>query len=284
MAIYPAAELQLLPENDMQSAIVPTQFIAHTAVDNVGTTRLWKYFGQRAVRLESHFWAPFDGRLVQMMDTEVRADANRGANKRAISVETEDDGDPVRNPWTDNQLQRLVDLIVWCHRTHGIPLRLCPDPWKPGIGWHSMWNFPDDPYGQTGTWRKSDWTTVRGKTCPGPTRIRQLVREVLPEAQQSIKPPPQTRPPKPVHRRTQGAADVDPEQWKLMQIFLNGVGINVGRVDGIPGKRTLAGVAKAKQLANAGTLIRPAGCPENVKIAADVALNAVADLKALVNS
>jgi hypothetical protein len=102
-----------------------------------------------------------------MVDTEVRADANRRANLRpdgtgAISIETEDEGDPVGVPWTAEQLGTIKAIIRWAHVTHGIPMTICHSPSAPGLGYHSMWGAP------------SDWTPSAGKTCPGPTRIIQF--------------------------------------------------------------------------------------------------------------
>lgn len=162
MSIMPGATLKLLPENSTQAAITPTQVILHTAVDAPGPTRLDRYFARADVTLESHFWIPLDGEIVQMMDTNVRADANRRANVRAISIETEDEGNPEGIPWTDAQLASLAEIIRWAHRVHGIPMEACPAWDRPGLGFHAMWGAP------------SPWTPSRGKTCPGSTRIAQF--------------------------------------------------------------------------------------------------------------
>ncbi|MEM9607539.1 MAG: hypothetical protein AAGA99_08965 [Actinomycetota bacterium] len=186
MALWSGAELQLLPENATQRRIVPTQGIAHTAVDAKGLTRLWRYFGRVDVKAETHLWFPFSGPPVQMMDTEVEADANRLADARAVSWETEDDGNPVGNPWNDHQLEQQAQFMVWLHRTHGIPAVQIPfgDDRAPGFGWHAMHGF-DDPIAQTGR-RDNPWSFYRGKTCPGPTRIRQFVYELLPDVQRRV--------------------------------------------------------------------------------------------------
>ena len=168
MSIMQEATLRLLPENETQSAIVPTQIILHTAVDAPGPTRLDRYFARQDVGLESHFWVPLDGTVVQMMDTNVRADANRLANVRAISIETEDEGDPEGVPWTDAQIAAIVSIIKWANKEHGIPMELAPAWNAPGLGWHAMWGAP------------SPWTPSRGKTCPGSTRITQFTEIVLP--------------------------------------------------------------------------------------------------------
>lgn len=167
MARCPFARYEPLPENETQPRIVPTQFILHSAVDHPGPTNLGGWMARDDVKVESHFWITLDGTIVQLMDTEVRADANLGANRRpdgtgAVSVETEDEGNPDSRPWTARQLRALVRLGVWLVETHGIPAVRCPSPDGPGIGHHTMWGAP------------SKWTSVRGKTCPGRVRIEQF--------------------------------------------------------------------------------------------------------------
>lgn len=182
MAIYPGAVWSPLPENATQGSITPTQFIIHTAVDHPGPSNIPGYFARTDVSVESHFWIPLDGKTVQMMDTNVRADANLKGNSRAISVETEDEGDPEANPWTPAQLEALIDLMLWVEETHGVPMEIMPEWDAPGIGWHSMWGFGDGRY-HTGGYRTNPWTNSTGKTCPGRTRIEQIFSDVLPAVQ-----------------------------------------------------------------------------------------------------
>jgi len=179
MARYPDAMWKPLPENSTQAKIVPTQFIAHTAVDAPGATKLFDYFDNPGVGVESHFWIPNKGRIVQGMDTEVQADANYKGNVRAISAETEDDGDPEANPWTKFQISSLIELGIWAVKEHNIPPILAPAWDKPGFGWHSMWGF-SDPIRQIGP-ITSPWTKAMGKTCPGKVRAWQFRTKVMPE-------------------------------------------------------------------------------------------------------
>lgn len=171
MSLMPGATLQLLPENETQGAIEPTQLILHTAVDAPGPTRLAHYFARTDVTVESHFWIPLDGEIIQMMDTNVRADANYHANGRAISIETEDEGDPEGIPWTDAQIDSIIVIILWANEEHDIPLVKCATDTSPGLGYHAMWGAP------------SEWTPARGKTCPGSTRIAQFNDTILPRLQ-----------------------------------------------------------------------------------------------------
>jgi len=176
MARMEEAAWRPLPENSTQTKINPTQIILHTAVDAPGPTDLPRYFARSDVAVESHFWVTMDGSITQMMDTNVRADANRRANYRAISIETEDEGNPVGVPWSKAQIDSIVKIILWAHEAHNIPLELCSAWDTPGIGWHAMWGAP------------SNWTPAAGKTCPGPTRIAQIHGEVLPALAQEAPP------------------------------------------------------------------------------------------------
>jgi len=167
MALYPAAVKRLLPENKTQTKIKPTQVILHSAVDAPGPTSLYPYFARVDVNLESHFFVKLDGVVEQYMDTTVRGDANYHANLRsdgtgAISIETEDEGNPNQRPWTTAQIKAIKALIEWIWETHpGVAKSVCGATDDPGIGYHSMWGAP------------SAWTPVPGKTCPGTIRIEQ---------------------------------------------------------------------------------------------------------------
>lgn len=168
-------EKQVLPESERQPHIVPRQVIVHTAVDH--GLDIPSYFARDNVRVESHFWVESNGRIVQMVDTQVRADANLEANRTAISVETEDGGRP-DTPWTPEQCESLRRVIRWCEDSHQIPHEVCLGPTAAGIGWHSMWSYPSDNINLNGRPVSSPWTSSFGKTCPGVVRIRQLVYRV----------------------------------------------------------------------------------------------------------
>lgn len=156
MAKYSGAVWRPIRENTTQPGIRPTQVILHSAV---GSGSLYDLFQYRS-DLESHFWVGFSV-VEQYVDTTIQADANLDANVRAISIESADNGDPDHFAWTDYQVDQIVSLLVWAHRTHGIPLRRCPAWDQPGIGYHTMWGSP------------SHWTPV-AKTCPGAARINQF--------------------------------------------------------------------------------------------------------------
>lgn len=174
MSLCPFAVKRLLPENDRQKRIVPVSAIWHSAVDAPGPSTLYHYFARADVGLESHFFIKLDGIIEQYMDTEVRADANYRANGfwrsgmycGAVSVETEDDGNPNERKWTPSQVDSSIKLGAWLSDTHQIPPVLCSAWDGNGFGYHTL--FPND------------WTNVRGKTCPGTVRIPQFKQEILP--------------------------------------------------------------------------------------------------------
>lgn len=180
MARIPGVIWRPIRENSTQPAIRPTQWILHTFVDAPGPTNMAGYFDRPDITLESHTvlgWAKHE----QLIDTSRSADANYKANRRpdgtgAVSTETEDDGKPVENPWNSYQVTELIRTGVELHRLHGIPARLPRTHDDPGMGYHSL--FP------------GVWSNVRGKTCPGATRIRQFKEIVLPEIQRLILPSP----------------------------------------------------------------------------------------------
>jgi hypothetical protein len=168
--ICPFADWRPLPEATSQPAITPRVVIFHTAVGGLAGTE--EHFRDNT-GIESHFMvggptdgAALDGALWQWMDLGREADANLDANQFAISIETSDGGDPSR-PWSAKQLATLVRVGNWLADRFNIPRRQCPAWDASGFGWHVMFGAP------------SHWTPV-AKTCPGPVRIDQLRRIVLP--------------------------------------------------------------------------------------------------------
>jgi hypothetical protein len=146
---------KLLPEWNRQPRMTPTTIIDHSIVGSA--LGAWYYFRDQT-GVESHFivrGAPSgseDGRIWQLMDTGRRADANLNANAFAISIETEDNGDPDHFPWSRAQLESLRWLHAKLRAVHPtIPRRRCRSPSGGGLGHHSMWGAP------------SPWTPVAGK-------------------------------------------------------------------------------------------------------------------------
>jgi hypothetical protein len=168
MAWYPGAtKYELQPESDSQAAIRPTQFIVHSIIAPWTAKRVYEYW-RDSTNLESHFGLGYEGDLGQFIGTETRADANAGANRRpdgtgAVSIETASNLQG-SDPWTAAQVEELIRLGVWLHKTHGIPLRICRSHDDPGFGYHSLF---------------SQWSTS-GTACPGKARIAQFREVVFP--------------------------------------------------------------------------------------------------------
>lgn len=190
MSRYPSATWRPLPQNSTQGRIAPRKVILHTAVDAPGPSSLHGYFksGAGGTGAEAHFFVRTDGSVEQYMDTNVRADANYAANRDAISIETEDDGNPA-TPWTDAQQRAICALLVWACDTHDIPRRLAKSSSDAGIGWHSQFR----------EWNRS------GHQCPGPVRQSQIPWLVLaiamPSAPAPVPAPAPATPKRPVLRR-----------------------------------------------------------------------------------
>lgn len=168
MAWYPdAVKMELQPESDQQQAIRPTQFIVHSIVAPWTARRTYEYW-RDSTNLESHFGVDYEGTVGQYIGTETRADANAGANRRsdgtgAVSAETASNT-AGSDQWNAKQIEDLIALGVWLHKTHGIPLRICRSHSDPGFGYHSMF---------------SQWSTS-GTACPGKARIAQFKAVVFP--------------------------------------------------------------------------------------------------------
>jgi hypothetical protein len=171
---------KLLPEWNSQARITPVLIIDHSQVgSSLGT---YFYFRDQT-GIESHFSVrgrrsgSQDGHIWQFMNTDRVAEANRQANRfpngtGAISIETEDDGDPDRQPWTPRQLASLKWLHNKLVRSHPtIPRRRASSATGAGargLGYHTMFGAP------------SPWTPA-SKTCPGkPVRVHQWNNELLP--------------------------------------------------------------------------------------------------------
>ncbi|MGK5732649.1 peptidoglycan recognition protein family protein [Streptomyces sp. URMC 124] len=168
MAWYPGAtKMELQPESDDQPAIRPTQFILHSVGAPWTARRLYEFW-RDSTNLESHFGLGYGGDLAQYIGTQTRADANYRANLRpdgsgAVSIETASNLEHT-DPWTGRQVDRLVEVGVWLHQYHGLPLRICRSWDEPGYGYHRL--FPQ-------------WSTG-GTACPGDARVGQFHDVIFP--------------------------------------------------------------------------------------------------------
>lgn len=172
MAYYKGAKQKLLPENETQPKIVPRAIILHSAGGSAELYGWWQ--NPQSKGLECHFFVDDDSEddptVYQYISTDVRADANYKANGFAISIETASTVN-ASEPWSKGQVKKIIALVDWLCATHNIPREQIKSPYGSGIGWHAMWGAP------------SDWTPARGKVCPGPARIEQMKKVIIPGVQ-----------------------------------------------------------------------------------------------------
>lgn len=178
-------------KSQASQSIIPTQVILHSLGNANNFESGWGWMVDPGNPLEAHLAIRLDGYRRQAVPYTERADANYTANHRpdgtgAISIET-DSSINALEPWTDDQVESIIEVVTNICRTFSIPPRLCRSPDDPGIGWHIMWGTP------------GAWTPV-AKACPGPARIAQVPGIVAHVAanlgQIEVKPaPPQSKPP-----------------------------------------------------------------------------------------
>lgn len=160
MAWFPNATRKPIAPGPTDPPITPRVVILHVDAGNADS--LFGWFNGPSGGVESHFFVKKTGDVEQYRSTSVQADANTDANDFAISIETQG---YAAGEWTPAQLASIKALLLWCHRTHGIPLAKVKTWNGPGVGYHTQ--FP-------GTWDK------RGASCPGPDRIRQFNNVLVP--------------------------------------------------------------------------------------------------------
>jgi hypothetical protein len=193
MARYPEAKWLPVTRYDVGGAnhiamSKARRLVLHTAVSD--SDSLFGLFNTPGNPV-AHFYVREDGTLEQYVDTDIRSSAVLEGNYDSITVESWDGGPGKFHgtdgpPWTEAQLDALAALAKWCSEKHGIPLRQLPSSLSgtSGVGWHRQGidgNFPPGilagrvPNGE-------HWSPSAGKSCPGDTRIRQVVDEVIPRA------------------------------------------------------------------------------------------------------
>lgn len=145
--------------------------ILHVSASSTAVS-LFNYFDGPSQGIESHAHIPKtpDHPKEQYRGTNREADANYKANswlkdgKRHgfLSVETQGGGS---GRWTPYQIESIKDFILQTSKEHGFPLKVPKDWNSKGVGYHTQF---------------SEWSNVRGKTCPGPERIEQYWDIIVP--------------------------------------------------------------------------------------------------------
>lgn len=166
MAIYPNAIKKLIRPGSHDPRMDACGIVFHVAVSK--SDSLHTFFLHDG-GIESHFYVRYDGTVEQYRDTAWEADAQSKGNsffrhgRRVgfISVETEGMGP---GTWTKAQVESLQALTLWAAAEHGFPLRKCPGPYSPGVGYHRLF---------------SAWNPNH-HSCPGPDRVRQFDRVFVP--------------------------------------------------------------------------------------------------------
>lgn len=160
MSLYGPAVKKLIPPGPTDPRITPRVVILHVDAGNADS--LYGWFNGPSGGIESHFFVKKNGVVEQYRSTDVQADANTDANDFAISIETQG---YAAGEWTPEQVASIKALILWCHKTHRIPLAKVKTWNGSGVGYHTQ--FP-------GSWDK------RGASCPGPDRIKQFNNVLVP--------------------------------------------------------------------------------------------------------
>lgn len=164
----PGAVHKPLPINQSRDPfIIPVGPIFHVAVSEADS--LFGGFRARTDGIESTGYIRRDGTIEQYRPLNVECDANGDGNswisggKRYGFTSWETQGGEF-GEWSDAQVASIKQIILHHHSEFATPLQLAPAWNKPGVGYHRL--YPQ--------WNHN------GHTCPGPDRIKQFNRVVVP--------------------------------------------------------------------------------------------------------
>jgi hypothetical protein len=107
--------------------------IIHIAEGSYDGTISWQMNPDAEV--SSHFVVAYDGRITQMVDTDVTAWTQGEGNGKWLSIENEG---YTPNDLTEAQMQANARILAKANQVYGVPLEIatCPTDW--GLGHHSM--------------------------------------------------------------------------------------------------------------------------------------------------
>lgn len=98
------------------------------------------------VQVSCHFVAGIDGRLAQLVDTDVEAYTQRAGNGHWLSVEC---AGFTPHAISDEQVTAVARLLAEAHMVYGVPVQVTDTPSGFGLGHHSMggpsWGHQDCP-------------------------------------------------------------------------------------------------------------------------------------------
>jgi hypothetical protein len=130
---------------------------------------LFDFFKGLPSGVESTGYIRRDGKFEQYRPLNVECDANGDGNSFAFNGHRggfnswETQGGEF-GEWSDKQIETIKFIIRFKHDNYGTPLRLAPDWNKAGFGYHRLHN----------EWNKN------GHSCPGPDRVKQFNRVIVP--------------------------------------------------------------------------------------------------------
>lgn len=110
-----------------------------------------------------------DGRIAQVVDTDVRAWTQQAGNGHWISVECSGFSGDALSP---AQIEGAARILAQVHQVYGVPLQLAISPAGQGLGHHSMGTNGTRPVRvvPTDTWTGPTWGHEQ---CPGPAIVAQ---------------------------------------------------------------------------------------------------------------
>lgn len=127
--------------------------------DDLSLYGWWLSKAKQGLRLGAHVQVMTSGKFEQYVDTDLVVAHAYDASFFAVGVEVEDDGNP-RHLMNDNQLETIVDI---CRQLKVPPRQLSCYP-NHGVGWHQ----------KCPRWNQSI------HNCPGPVRVGQVIRDIIP--------------------------------------------------------------------------------------------------------
>jgi hypothetical protein len=170
-----------------QAITGPNRLVFHTAVSSGSS--LFDLFNQPGNPI-AHFYVREDGTVEQYCDTDTRSSAVLDGNYDCVTVESWDGGPSAFHgtdgpDWTPAQVEACAEIAVWCNKVHGIPFTVLDDS-RPGrgIGWHRLGIDGNFPGGILHGRRPGAelWSPSAGKSCPGDSKIRGVVDDIVPRA------------------------------------------------------------------------------------------------------